>query len=69
MMNGGNQFFLGQSDFSGRSLHDPDVCLVRDKPIQVRYVQTGDLQHFIGPFLEDSNRKLEDCAAIHMHEG
>src|SRR6185436_8531758 len=68
MMNGGNQLFPGQSDFPGRSLHDPDVRLVRDKPIQVRYVQSGDLQHFIGPFLKDSNRKLEDCAAIHMHE-
>src|SRR5258706_1845743 len=63
-----NQFFFWQAKSFRRRLHDPDVGLMRDEPIEIRHRQAGGLQHFVGSFFEYAHRKFEYGTAIHVNE-
>ena len=41
---------------------------MRNEPIKIRYLQTGGLKDFVGPFFEHADSKFKNGSAIHVNE-
>ncbi len=57
-----------QAQLARGALHDADVGLMRNQPVDLGSRHAGNPQSLIGNFLQHRHRQLEDCLAIHIQE-
>ena len=61
-----DQFFQRQLQLSGGALHDPDVGLVRNQPVNVGIEQIRFCQGSARRTLKNVDRQLENRRAVHF---
>ena len=64
-----HHFFHWQSKLLGCALHDANIGLVRNQPINLRGFHASDLQYFISHFLKYRYRQFEYRLTIHVQVG
>ena len=69
LVDGHHHLISAQLELFGSALHDADVGLVRDQPVDVGIGQVGLGQAGAGGVFEHTHRQLEDGLAIHFQDG
>src|SRR3954447_8825629 len=68
MMYGYDDLLLRQSELTCSRLHDSDICLVRNEPVNIGNFQTRSLQNFICTFFKNANCEFKYRTPVHVHE-
>ena len=67
-VDGGDQLVRRELQLLRRALHDADVGLVRDQPVDVGVAAAGLLEHRAGDALEHADGELEHRRAVHLQQ-
>ena len=67
-VDGDDQFVERQLQLLGSALHDADVGLVRDEPVEIGFAAAGLRQHRSGRAVEDVDRQLENRRPVHLEQ-
>jgi len=66
LIHGHHHFVHGQLEFSGRALHDADVGLVRDQPVDIGLGQISLSKHCASSVFQHTHRQLKHRLAVHL---
>ena len=69
LVNGDDHLFQWQAEFLGRAVHDADIRLVRDQPVDLVRSHVGVRQCFVRNLFQHGDGQLEHGRAIHVQEG